>query len=216
MMDYKRQLFIGMMLQVFQQFSGVNNIMFYLTTILDKNGVENPEVYSTITMLLQIIFTALSCVLMDKAGRRALLMMSMCGLAVGMACFSSKFLFNVTGTGGSILSISAAFVFICSFSMGTGCIPWLILAELFPTSIRGKASSIAVATNWTSSFIITLSFTPLVNLVGEAAGFGFYSLCCVAGIAFVFFYVPETKGKSLEEIEREMRGGRSTGNTDRV
>lgn len=236
--DYKRQLFIGVMLQVFQQFSGVNNIMFYLTSILENNGVSNPEMYSTITMLLQIIFTAISCVLMDKAGRRGLLMVSQFGLAVGMGFFSSKFLFNVDGklfqtfslqiwnflakeierhvnlfsvhtigNGGSVLSISAAFVFIISFSMGVGGIPWLILAELFPTSIRGKASSIAVCTNWTSSFIVTLSFTPLVNTIGEAAGFGFYACCCVAGIIFTFFFVPETKGKSLEEIEREMRGG---------
>jgi MFS family permease len=97
LMDYKRQLFIGVMLQVFQQFSGVNNIMFYLTSILQNNGVSNPEMYSTITMLLQIIFTAISCVLMDKAGRRGLLMLSQFGLAVGMAFFSSKFLFNVDG-----------------------------------------------------------------------------------------------------------------------
>ena len=198
--DFKKQLLIGIMLVIFQQLSGAVTIYFYLTKILEKNDVANPDVYSTINMLVQIFFTAVAVVLMDKLGRRPLLIFSFAGLMVAMAGFSSRFLFDVTGTGGAILSFGSAVVFTIALSLGVGPIPLMILPELFPTCVRGKASSIAVGIQWLMVFAITFSFDLLIDLVGEAATFGTYSSCCLLGLIFVWIFIPETKGKSLEEI----------------
>lgn len=199
---FRKPLVIAVLLMAFSQFSGINAIMYYSTKIFATAGagVANSFTWSVIVGLVNLIFTFVAIALVDKAGRRPLLII---GLLVQVVALTAVgFMFRSGGQGISLLV--AIVVFIGAFAMALGPIPWILCSEIFPTRVRGRAMSLATFVIWTSCYIVAQTF-PMLNdspKVGPAITFWVYAGCSLLGLVFVLAMVPETKGRSLEEIER--------------
>ncbi|PIK35539.1 hypothetical protein BSL78_27632 [Apostichopus japonicus] len=217
-------LLISLALMFFQQFSGINTVMFYTVTIFQSTGSSIDANTATIVIgAVQVVATLVSVMLMDLVGRKVLLitagvLMAISSTTFGLYYFLTKDEISPTTPSGledillgnaksdlGWLSLSSMVIYIIGFSLGLGPIPWLIMSEIFPSKARGLASSIATAFNWTCSFIITKEFLDLENLLHKEGVFWMYAVVCVLEIIFVILFVPETKGKSLEEIEDYFR-----------
>ncbi|KAI5693645.1 hypothetical protein M8J75_003013 [Diaphorina citri] len=187
-----RGLIVSLGLMIFQQFSGVNTVIFYSNDIFKSAGSTlDPSISAIIVGVVQCIVTGLSVVLVDKAGRRLLLLLSNSGSDVSSIAF---------------LPLISVIMFIVMFSLGFGPIPWMMVGELFAAEVKGIATGIAVAVNWIGAFLVTLCFGFLVRHFGSAATFWIFTVCCVVGTVFTFMVVPETKGKTLAQIQRELGG----------
>ena len=201
---FRRPLFIAVLLMIFSQFSGINAIMYYSTKIFTTAGigVKNSFAATAIVGLVNLLFTFIAIALVDKAGRRALLL---AGLAAQvMALGVAGWMFH-TGAGGLGLLI-AIVAFIAAFAAALGPVPWILCSEIFPAKIRGRAMSIATFTIWASCYIVAQTF-PMLNdspRIGPAVTFWIYAACSALGLVFVLAMVPETKGRSLEEIETRL------------
>lgn len=204
MVRRKKSLVIGVGLCVFQQFSGINAIIFFTTNICEQAGMADPSLGSVFCMGAQVVLTLISCLLMEKAGRRMLLLFASLSMA-GSSFLMAFYFITPTGDLPSFVALIGLCVFIVGFSLGMGPIPWLILGEIFPTEIVGIASSLATATNWTSSFIVTLTFKPLQDVLGGYV-FVIFGVICVICFAFVYALVPETRGKTVEEVLAILEG----------
>lgn len=183
---------------VAQQFSGINAVIFYSGDILATTGMDDPSVGALLVMGIQVAMTLVSVLLVDRAGRRPLLLTSLGGMAIAAAMLA---VFYLNGKSPSWLALLSLISYISSFSIGLGAIPWLIMAELFPSHVRAAASSIATLTNWLLSFIVTLCFQMVADALTQAGVFFLFAAICLAAFSFVYLCVPETKGKSFEEIE---------------
>jgi SP family arabinose:H+ symporter-like MFS transporter len=191
---------VGLMLS--SQFSGINAIMYYSTKIFTTAGVGVKDAFmsSVIVGLVNVIFTFVAIAWVDRAGRRPLLLI---GLAVQVVALATVGVMFQLGGGGKPL-LAGILVFIGAFAMALGPIPWIICSEIFPTKLRGRAMSVATFTIWTSCYIVAQTF-PMLNdsaAIGPAKTFWIYAAFSLAGFLFVLRRVPETKGRSLEEIER--------------
>ncbi|XP_071949085.1 solute carrier family 2, facilitated glucose transporter member 8-like [Antedon mediterranea] len=212
-------LTISLCLMVFQQFSGINAVIFYGVTIFQSAAPSIEEhVASIIITAVQVLATLVAVILMDRAGRRILLILAGIGMCISSTTFgvyydltkNSTSSANVSLTNTDLgdshtpdltwLSMMSMIIYITAFSLGWGAIPWLIMSEIFPTRARGAASSIATAVNWTCAFIVTKEFFDMESAMTSAGVFWFYGGVCLVGVIFVVVCVPETKGKTLEEI----------------
>jgi MFS transporter, SP family, arabinose:H+ symporter len=203
---FRRVLMIAVLLMAFSQFSGINAVMYYSTKIFTTAGVGVKDSFtaSTVIGLVNLLFTLIAVAFVDKAGRRLLLLIGLTAqvLALGAVGWMFK-----AGIGGAPLLI-AILAFIGAFAMALGPIPWILCSEIFPTRVRGRAMSVATFTIWTSCYVVAQTF-PMLNdspAVGPAMTFWIYGGCSLAALAFVFRMVPETKGRSLEEIEAHFSG----------
>ncbi|KAL3932763.1 MAG: hypothetical protein SGPRY_000567 [Prymnesium sp.] len=193
-----KQVAIGCTLMIIQQFSGINAVIFYSGDILSTTGMRDPNVGGLIVMGIQVMMTFVAAMLMDRAGRRPLLLISLAGMALAASLLA---FFYVNDKRPGWLALTSLMLYIISFSLGLGAIPWLILGELFPSHIRATGSSVAALFNWLLSFIVTLGFQSVANALSQAGVFFLFATVCVQGFVFVFCVVPETRGKSFEEIE---------------
>lgn len=200
---FRRPLVLAVGLMAFSQFCGINAIMYYSTKIFLTAGVgvRNAFMASVVIGLVNVLFTLVATAWVDRAGRRPLLLL---GLAVqALALGAVAFLFH-RGAGGLPLLI-AVLGFIGAFAMSVGPLGWVVCAEIFPTRIRGRAMSVATFTIWTSCYVVAQTF-PMLNdhpAIGPAKTFGVYALFSLAGFLFVRALLPETKGRTLEEIEAD-------------
>jgi len=159
--------------------------------------------------MLQVVATYSSTLLVDKAGRRILLLLSSTVMAV---CLTTLGLcFHLQSQGNDVSSISwlplaSVATFIIVFSMGFGPIPWMMLGELFPSNVVGIASAVSAAFNWILAFAVTKSFQNLLDVLGSPVTFWLFAVMCIAGTIFTAVLVPETKGKALEEIQLQLSG----------
>lgn len=203
---FRRPLFIAVLLMVFSQFSGINAIMYYSTEIFTTAhvGVKDSFAASTIIGLVNLVFTFVAIALVDKAGRRPLLLFGLTAqvIALGFA----GWMFHVGGHG--IALLAAIVAFIAAFAMALGPIPWILCSEIFPMRIRGRAMSLATFAIWISCYIVARTFPVLNNSasVGPALTFWIYGICSALAFVFVSKMVPETKGRTLEEIETRLTG----------
>uniref|UniRef100_S4PEN4 Sugar transporter n=1 Tax=Pararge aegeria TaxID=116150 RepID=S4PEN4_9NEOP len=192
-------------LMFFQQFSGINAVIFYTVNIFKSAGSDiNPAIATIIVGVVQTLATYASSLLIDKAGRRILLLQSCIIMGICLIILGTYFKLqeggaNVAAVGW--LPLVCLVLFIVSFSMGFGPIPWMMMAELFPTEFRGTASGITVITNWCLVFIVTLCFPIMKEQIGIYSCFWFFSSFMIACVFFVFFLIPETKGKTLAQIQ---------------
>lgn len=198
---FRTPLIIAVALMAFSQFSGINAIMYYSTKIFTTAGVGVKDAFlsSVIVGLVNVVFTFVAIALVDKAGRRPLLLV---GLAIQVLALGAVGGMFAAGWGGLPLLV-AILSFIAAFAMALGPIPWILCSEIFPTKIRGRAMSVATFTIWTACYIVAQTF-PMLNdsaAIGPAKTFGIYALCSLAGFLFVLAKIPETKGRTLEEIE---------------
>merc|ERR1719382_717039 len=162
-------------------------------------------------MAAQVALTAVACTLVERAGRRPLLLFATTTMCVSHLLLSYYYVASSHGLWApSWLAILALATFIVGFSLGMGPIPWLILAEIFPTEVRGTASSIATAVNWGSSFLVCLCFQPLEEALTRQGCFFLFAMICLTCFIFVKVLVPETKGKTVEEVLATMSSKRQS------
>ncbi|CDQ64612.1 unnamed protein product [Oncorhynchus mykiss] len=211
-----KPLGVGIMLMLFQQLTGINAIMFYAETIFEEAHFKNSNVATVVVAAIQVVFTAVAALVMDRAGRKLLLILSGVSMCLSTAAFGVYFklssethespLAENPAVGLSWLALASMGFFITGFSLGWGPIPWLVMSEIFPSRVKGFASSVCVLTNWGSAFIITKTFQDLMDLLTNAGTFWLFSGCCALNIVFTILFVPETKGKTLEQIQTQFKG----------
>ena len=198
-------IFVGIMLSVFQQAVGINAVLYYAPRIFGDMGMENPMVVTVFMGIINILFTLVAVFTVEKLGRKPLLIWGSLGMAVG--AFGVALTFGHEGlemvTAISIMIYSASFM----FSWGPIC--WVLIAEIFPNTIRGAAVAIAVAFQWIFNFIVSSTFVPMFNMhltegddFGHWFTYGLYGFTCVLAAVFVWKLVPETKGKTLEDMTK--------------
>lgn len=196
---YKKVLVIGLVLAVFQQWCGINTIFNYAEEIFTAAGygVSDTLFNIVITGSVNLIFTLVAMFTVDKWGRKKLMVFGSIGLSVTYLLLGSAFYFQLKG----IAVLSLVVIGIAVYAMSLAPIVWVILSEIFPNRIRGAAMALATFGLWIACFILTYTFPLLNKGLGAAGTFWVYSAICLAGFLFIVKYLPETKGKSLEEIE---------------
>lgn len=202
---FRRPLLVAVLLMAFSQFSGINAIMYYSTKIFTTAGVGVRDSFlaSVIIGLVNVLFTFVAIAFVDRAGRRILLMI---GLAVQVVALGTVGALFQAGIGGVPLLV-AILVFIGAFAMALGPIPWILCSEIFPTKVRGRAMSLATFVIWSACYVVAQTF-PMLNdhpAIGPAKAFWVYGAFSLAALGFVIALVPETKGRTLEAIERAWR-----------
>ncbi|EER07301.1 glucose transport protein, putative [Perkinsus marinus ATCC 50983] len=202
---YWIQVVIGVVLQICQQLSGINAVIFYQTSIFQAAGISNMQTMALVTMAIQVGVTFVACCIMDLAGRRVLLVFAATGMCISAWMLGLFFyLQDVTGlTNVGWLALASAYCYIAFFSIGVGPIPWLIMSEIFPNDVRGNAAAIATAVNWLFAFIVTMCLNAYREAITYQGVFWSFGFICLVIIFFVLFFIPETKGKSFEQIEAE-------------
>jgi sugar porter (SP) family MFS transporter len=214
----RRALWVGIGLAVFQQITGINAIIYYANEIFAEAGFTTAEQQAKATLYAvgatNVLATFVAVAWVDRFGRRPLLFTGLVGMAVSLAAVGMSFAAlenNPDGqasTVGGIVTVLALVVFIASFAFSMGPIVWTLISEIYPNRVRGRAIAVATAVNWFSAFIVAQFFLSIVDAIGEATTFFIFSFFCVVTYVFVWRFVPETKGRSLEEIqERWVIGG---------
>jgi sugar porter (SP) family MFS transporter len=195
-------LLLGVVLAVFQQWCGINVIFNYAEEIFTSAGYSVGDMLFNIviTGTVNLVFCILAMRLVDSWGRRKLMLLGSGGLALVYLFLGSTYFFEMKG----IAILMLVMVAIATYSMTLAPIIWVILSEIFPNSIRGAAMAIATTSLWIACFVLTYTF-PILNKTLNASGtFWLYSLICLMGFLFILKKLPETKGKSLEEIEHKL------------
>ena len=198
----RKVLTLGVVLAVFQQWCGINVIFNYAEEIFRAAGYDISSVLSSIawTGSVNLGFTFIALATVDRGGRRPLLLFGAAMLAVIYTALGWGYHAHLKGLPMLLLVLAA----IACYSMSLAPVTWVIISEIFPNRIRGAAMSIAVTSLWLACFLLILSFPFLNRMLGPAGAFWLYGAICVAGFAFIAWKLPETKGKTLEQIEKEM------------
>ncbi|XP_073420168.1 solute carrier family 2, facilitated glucose transporter member 4 isoform X1 [Dendrobates tinctorius] len=201
---YRQPIIVAIILQLSQQLSGINAIFYYSTDIFSKAGVEQP-IYATIGAgIVNTAFTVVSLFLVERAGRRTLHLVGLAGMISCAVLMTVAMVLQDTMPAISALSMAAIFGFVAFFEIGPGPIPWFIVAELFSQGPRPAAMAIAGCTNWTSNFIIGMGFPYVADVCGPYV-FLLFALLLLGFLIFTYFRVPETRGKSFDEISHAFR-----------
>ncbi|KAL4689443.1 hypothetical protein H8959_012234 [Pygathrix nigripes] len=218
---------IGVSLMAFQQLSGVNAIMFYAETIFEEAKFKDSSLASVVVGIIQVLFTAVAALIMDRAGRRLLLVLSGVVMVFSTSAFGTYFQLTQGGPGNSShvalsgpvsaepvdasvglawLAVGSMCLFIAGFAVGWGPIPWLLMSEIFPLHVKGVATGVCVLTNWLMAFLVTKEFSSLMEVLRPYGAFWLASAFCIFSVLFTLFCVPETKGKTLEQITAHFEG----------
>lgn len=224
-----KPLIIGSMLMVFQQFVGVNAVLFYDSEIFSSAGFTNSNQVSLLVGGSQVVATAIGCLIVDRTGRKKLLFLSgmvmgvtllLLGVYYDLASINNpkakkvsifgKYSHTVPEDQISWMAILSVVIFIVMFSIGWGPLPWLLMSEIFPPRARGLACGMVTLVNWTLVFVITKTFDQMTKSLSLQGTFWFFAFNSFMSVLYTLCFVPETKGKSLEEIELIFnRGARS-------
>ena len=200
-------IFIGIMLSVFQQAVGINAVLYFAPRIFETMGMANPMVQTVLMGVVNILFTLLAVFTVEKWGRKPLLISGSIGMAIG--AFGVALCNIVTGLP-AIISVISIMIYSASFMFSWGPICWVLISEIFPNTIRGAAVAIAVAFQWIFNFIVSSTFLPMYNMrlgemgdkFGHMFAYALYGIICVVAAIFVWKLVPETKGKTLEDMTK--------------
>uniref|UniRef100_A0A8C9NS87 Solute carrier family 2 member 8 n=1 Tax=Spermophilus dauricus TaxID=99837 RepID=A0A8C9NS87_SPEDA len=218
---------IGISLMAFQQLSGINAVMFYAETIFEEAKFKDSSLASVIMGTIQVLFTAMAALIMDRAGRRLLLALSGMVMVFSTSAFGTYFKLTQDGSNNSShmdllvpvsaepvdtnvglawLAVGSMCLFIAGFAIGWGPIPWLLMSEIFPLHVKGVATGVCVLTNWLMAFLVTKEFNNLMEVLRPYGAFWLASAFCIFSVLFTLFWVPETKGKTLEQITAHFEG----------
>ena len=195
-------IIIGILLSVFQQFVGINVALYYAPRIFESMGAaKDASMLQTIIMgLVNVMFTVVAILTVDKWGRKPLLITGSIGMSIGMFAISALAFNNIIG----ISTLVFIIIYTASFMMSWGPICWVLISEIFPNKIRGQAVAVAVAFQWFANYLISSTYPAMMEFSGGMT-YGFYGLMAVLSALFVWKMVPETKRKSLEEMEKLWR-----------
>jgi len=208
-MAYFKPLAISMGLMFAQQFSGINAVMFYSVTIFrDAGSSIDSNICTIILGIVNIMATIFSNTFIDRLGRKILLYISSVGMIISLSVLGTYFYYKdmAPGTTPGWIPLIALVVYVVSFSIGFGPIPWLMMGEIFPSRIRGPAASFSTAFNWACTFIVTKTFMNLQDSITTHGVFWLFSVIIFLFVFFIIFFVPETRGLSLEDIEQLYTG----------
>lgn len=199
-------IFVGVMLSVFQQAVGINAVLYYAPRIFDSMGMGNPMIQTVIMGIVNIIFTLVAVFTVERLGRKPLLIYGSIGMAIGALGVALSNIVIVS----PLVPVISIMIYSASFMFSWGPICWVLISEIFPNTIRSAAVAVAVAFQWIFNFIVSSTFVPLYNMsmgdMGDKFGhcfvYAMYSAICIIAAIFVYRLVPETKGKSLEDMTK--------------
>lgn len=202
-------LLVAVGLAIFQQFVGINTVIYYAPTIFGYAGFSSAStaiLATSIVGVVNVLSTILSLFLVDRLGRRPLLLSGVFGMIVTLAAMGIIFLIGPQHAGWFVLI--CLLVYILSFAIGMGPVFWLMSAEMFPNRLRGSGASIAAISNWGANLLVSITFLTLIGVAGKPLTFWIYAFLAVLAFLFCWWLVPETKGKTLERIEAYWKNGR--------
>lgn len=195
-------LIVGVGLAIFQQAVGINTVIYYAPIIFQKAGFvsANSAILATsVVGIVNVASTIIATFLLDKLGRRTLLLIGTALMVVALAALGIIFANSSSQTG--IFTLMTLIVYIFAFAISMGPVFWLMSAEIFPTRVRAAGSSICSFSNWAANFLVSLTFLSLIQLLGSSLTFALYALMGILALVFCWFIVPETNGRTLEQIE---------------
>jgi SP family galactose:H+ symporter-like MFS transporter len=204
-------LIVGIGLAIFQQVTGINTVIYYAPTIFQFAGFASAAVAILATVgigIINMLMTVVAIRLIDRVGRRPLLLIGLAGMILSLGVLGLAFLLPNLSSALGWIAVGSLALYVGSFAIGLGPVFWLLVSEVYPLKIRGLAMSIASIANWGSNLIVALTFLTLIQVVGRPGTFWLYGLVGVGAWLFAYSLVPETKGRSLEEIEAHWRAGK--------
>ena len=204
----RRLVVIGVLMAVFQQITGINTVIYYAPTLLHQAGLgSSASLLANVGVgTVNVGMTLVAIRLIDWVGRRVLLLVGTIGMAGALLLVAVTFAVSgpVLGETAAIVSVAGLMVYTGSFAIGLGPVFWLLISEIYPQRIRGKAMSIATIANWGANFVVAIAFLTLVNSISSAGTFFLMGFLSVVAVLYFWKKVPETEGLSLSEIERSM------------
>ena len=206
--DVRKLVAIGVTLAVFQQVTGINTVIYYAPTLLHQAGLGNSAslLANVGNGIVNVGMTIVAIWLIDKVGRRVLLISGTVGMAIALFVVAATFAVsgNTLGHTASIIAVVSLVAYTGSFAIGLGPVFWLLISEIYPARIRGKSMSIATMANWGANFVVAVTFLTLLNAISNAGTFLLMGLFSLVAVAYFWRKVPETKGMTLEAIERQV------------
>ncbi len=211
----RRVLTVALALAIGQIVTGINVFMYYAPQIfkLAGFGSDSSALLATVIVgVVNVVATLIAVKYVDRFGRRPLLIIGLIGMAIGAGGLAITLSFDFSGinpSGGlaGLLSLAAVMVFVISFAMSMGPLVWVLISEIFPSNIRSKGASLAIVANWSVNVIVSLTILSLLTSVGAGVSFGLFAALSLALLLFVIKCVPETKGKTLQQISAEFGSG---------
>jgi sugar porter (SP) family MFS transporter len=201
---YWKVVNIGVALFLFQQLAGINAVVYYSTSVFRSAGIASDVAASALVGASNVFGTTIASSLMDKKGRKSLLITSFSGMAASMLLLALSFSWKVLAPYSGPLAVIGTVLYVLSFSLGAGPVPALLLSEIFPSRIRAKAVALSLGMHWVSNFVIGLYFLSIVTKFGISKAYLGFSSVCFLAVIYIAGNVVETKGRSLEEIERAL------------
>ena len=196
-------LVVGLALAAIQQFGGINTILYYAPTIMQETGLSasNSIYYSVAIGVINLAMTIVSLRLIDRVGRRPLLIGSLAGMLVSLVLLGLTFVADLS----SVVTLLCMLIYIVSFAIGMGPVFWVLLGEIFPPRERAEGVSAGSTVNWLSNFAVSLAFLPLVAAIGQGQTFWVFAVVCAFAVWFVGRYVPETKSRNFDDVDRDLQ-----------
>ena len=201
-------LVAGIGLAIFQQVTGINTVIYYAPIIIQTAGISSASgaILATAGIgVVNVIMTIVAMRLLDRIGRRPLLLTGVAGMVISLGTLSLTF--HMSGQQGTLAwaAVISMMAYVASFAISLGPIFWLLISEIYPLKIRSSTEGLAATFNWGSNLVVTLTFLTLVQRIGPSLTFRLYGLFAIAAWIFCYYRVPETKGRTLEEIEKFWR-----------
>lgn len=200
---------VGVMLAVFQQITGINTVIYYAPSLLQGAGFGDHAALlaNVVNGAVNVGMTIIAIRLLDRVGRRKLLLSGTTGMAVGMFITAFSFIHGSDLKGAlAITAVLGLLIYTGSFAIGLGPVFWLLIAEIYPLTIRGAAMSVATIANWAANFVVTISFLTLLNAIGGVGVFFLFGGLTLVALTYFTRKVPETKGRSLQQLEQDLTG----------
>lgn len=209
----KAALMVGIGLAILQQITGINTVIYYAPTIIQSTGIDSSSSAILASLgvgITNVIMTVVALRLLDRAGRRTLLFIGVSGMSASLFALGLAFISGMPETASTALAIGSLMAFVSSFAISLGPIFWLLNAEIYPLQVRSKAAAAGTMVNWFFNFVVSVTFLGLIDLLTEVGAFWLYGGIGLVTLWFCWKFVPETKGKSLEQVdaifERRARG----------
>lgn len=206
-------LVVGIGLAILQQVTGINTVIYYAPIIMQSAGIPSASgaILATAGIgAVNVLMTVVSMWLIDRIGRRPLLLIGIAGMAVTLGVLGFAFQGTARSSASTWLAVISVMAYVASFAISLGPIFWLLIAEIYPLRIRTSAEGLSATFNWGSNLLVSLTFLTLLQILGASHTFWLYGLLAVCAWIFSYFLVPETKGRTLEEIEEFWRSDRAT------
>lgn len=204
-------LVVGIGLAILQQATGINAVLYYAPTVFNSIGLQAvASILATVGIgVINVVLTLVAIWQVDRIGRRPLLLISLSGMTVMLAILGAAFW--LPGLSGNIAWIAGGsmILYVAFFAVGLGPVFWLMIAEIYPLEVRGSGEGLASVANWGTNLLVSVTFLTLANMIGQGVTFWLYGAVGVIALVFVYTQVPETMGRSLEEIESDLRGSAS-------